>query len=272
MESEIVRWLEPELAPVALVWSDEVPAGAVQPRPGKFVCILNLFAETARTGRITGGGRETICCSGGRAALGLGDDLISSRESMEHYATVFSKGLAVAPDPHAHRRRMDAARPSWRPLYELGERRHSSRELAAAWLEAEMPRYSASKRFTLFKRLSDVAPADDVRVVIFLVNAVELAGLVTLVGSVLDGTDAVKVPQGADCFRIAGFACSQKEPALQAVLGMLDVDGREVMRRRFHDGVVTLALPAPLFQRVEREAHDSVLQTPGWKRLKSGSS
>jgi len=273
MKSEIVRWLEPELDPVALLWSDEVPAGALQPRPGTFVCILNLFAETARTGRITGGDGETICCPGGRAVLGLGDDLVSSRQSIEHYATVFSKGLAVAPDPEAHRRRMDAARPSWRPLYELGERRHRSRGLAAAWLETEMPRYRAAQRYAWFKRLDDVTPADDVRLVVFLVDAVELAGLVTLVGSVLAGADAVKVPQGADCFRIAGFACWQGEAtARQAVLGMLDVDGREVMRRRFHDGVMTLALPLPLFHLVEREAHDSVLQTPGYRRLKAHSS
>ena len=48
----------------------------------------------------------------------------------------------------------------------------------------------------------------------------------------------------------------------------VEAGGPEVMRRRFHDGVMTLALPAPLFQRAEREAHDSVLQTPGWKGLK----
>ena len=53
---------------------------------------------------------------------------------------------------------------------------------------------------------------------------------------------------------------------------MLDVDGREVMRRQFRDDVMTLALPAPLFRRVEQEAHDSVLQTPGWQRLTSSSS
>ena len=60
MNSELVRCLEPEIEPVALLWTDEAPQGALQPRPGKFVCILNLFAETARTGRITGGDCTTI--------------------------------------------------------------------------------------------------------------------------------------------------------------------------------------------------------------------
>jgi hypothetical protein len=55
----------------------------------------------------------------------------------------------------------------------------------------------------------------------------------------------------------------------RAVLGMLDVDGRELMRRRFHDDTLTLTIPWPLFERVEREADNSVLQTPSWLKLRS---
>jgi hypothetical protein len=107
-------------------------------------------------------------------------------------------------------------------------------------------------------------------VVIFPVNPVELSGLVTLLGSVVEGTDPVQVPPGADCFRITNFAyaqCDAESP--RAVLGMLDVDGRKVMRKRFHDDTLTLTLPMPLFRRLEREADDSVLQIPGWLKLRS---
>jgi hypothetical protein len=102
-------------------------------------------------------------------------------------------------------------------------------------------------------------------VVIFPVNPVELSGLVTLLGSVVEGTDPVQVPQGADCFSIAGFAYPQHDDeSPKAVLGLLDVDGREVMRRMFHEDTLTLALPMPLFRRLEREADNSVFQIPGW--------
>jgi hypothetical protein len=53
------------------------------------------------------------------------------------------------------------------------------------------------------------------------------------------------------------------------VLGMLDVDGRELMRKRFHKDTLTLALPMPLFSRLEREADDSIFQIPGWLKLRS---
>jgi len=40
-----------------------------------------------------------------------------------------------------------------------------------------------------------------------------------------------------------------------------------VDRFRFRDDILTLTLPIPLFQRMEKEANDSVFQIPSWKRL-----
>ncbi|MGD8368516.1 MAG: DUF169 domain-containing protein [Desulfobacterales bacterium] len=104
--------------------------------------------------------------------------------------------------------------------------------------------------------------------ILFPVNPVELAVLVTLAGSVMPGTDPVQVPQGADCNRITAFACAQADLAApRAVLGMLDVDGREVMHKRFRDDILTLTLPMPLYLRMEQEADGCVLQTPAWRSL-----
>ena len=90
----------------------------------------------------------------------------------------------------------------------------------------------------------------------------------TLAGSVLPGTDPVQAPQGADCNRITAFAYAQADLAApRAVLGMLDVDGREVMRKRFRDDIMTLTLPMSLYLRMEQEAGDCVFQTPLWRGL-----
>jgi len=53
------------------------------------------------------------------------------------------------------------------------------------------------------------------------------------------------------------------------VLGMLGVDRRAVMLRRFHNDTLTLTIPWPLFLRMEEEARDSVLQIPGGKGLRA---
>jgi hypothetical protein len=271
MESVIVRHLRPEFEPVAVVWSDTIPGDAVQFKPGKFGCILNLFAEAARRGKITGGSRDSITCAGGRAALGLGTDLDASDQVLDRYAATFSKGLKSARDQAAYQAVMDAAPERWRPLYAYGERRHCSPELAREWIRHGLPRYDIAYAYVLFKPLSRTAPGEEVRAVIFLVSPVELAGLVTLAGSVMPGTDPVQVPQGANCSSITAFAYAQADQAApRAVLGMLGVDGREVMRRRFRDDTLTLTLPTPLFQRMEAEADDCLFQTPSWKELISG--
>jgi hypothetical protein len=270
MESTIVRHLAPEFEPVALVWSETIPADGVQLGEGRFGCILHLLAQASTRGKLAGGSRETIVCPGGRMALGLGTDLVASDAEIEHYAAVFSKGLAATPNREAYRARMDAARPIWRPLYEHGERRHCSFETARDWLLHQAPRYDTPTRYVLFKPLSRTTAEDWVRAVIFLVRPLELAGLVTLLGSVVEGADPVQAPPGPDCFRVAGFVHAQHDATPpRAVLGMLDVDGRELMKRRFRSDTLSLALPMPLFRRLEAEAGDSVLQTPGWQGLRS---
>jgi hypothetical protein len=140
--------------------------------------------------------------------------------------------------------------------------------LAKEWILHGLPRYEIPQKYVLFKPLSRTAPDENVRAVIFPASPVELSGLVTLAGSVMPGTDPVQVPQGPACTSISAFAYAQAElSAPRAVLGMLDVDGREVMRKRFRDDTLTLTLPAPLFQRMEQEADDCVFQTPSWKNL-----
>lgn len=268
MESAIVRNLQPEFEPVAVVWSNAIPDDAFQFKRGKFGCILYLFAEAARRGKIAGGSRETIACPGGRAALGLGVDFDASAEQLDLHAALFSKGLKSAGDQKAYQAQMDAAPKNWRPLYQYGERRHCNAELAKDWMLHGLPRYDIAYEYVLFKPLSRTDPDENIRAVIFPVNPLELAGLVTLAGSIMPGTDPVQVPQGADCNSIGAFAYAQADrDAPRAVMGMLDVDGREIMRKRFRDDILTLTLPIPLFLRMEEEAGECVFQIPAWESL-----
>jgi hypothetical protein len=268
MESAVVRNLRPEFEPVAVVWSDDIPNDTFQFKKGKFGCILYLFAEAATRGKTAGGCRNSITCNGGRSALGFGTDFDASDEQLDRHAALFSKGLKSAKDREVYQAWMEAAPKHWRPMLEYGERRHCTAELAKKWILHGMPRYDIQHEYVLFKPLHGTDPDENVRAIIFPVSPVELSGLVTLAGSVMPGTDPVQVPQGPACTSISAFAYAQAElSAPRAVLGMLDVDGREVMRKRFRDDTLTLTLPAPLFQRMEQEANDCVLQTPSWKRL-----
>ena len=124
-------------------------------------------------------------------------------------------------------------------------------------------------RYALFQPLRKTSPQENVRAVIFPVSPVELSGLVTLASSLMEGTDPIQVPPGPDCTSITCFAYDKANAdASRAVLGMQGVDGREVMRKRFRDDVLTLTLPFSLFRRMEEEADDCVFQTPSWKDLR----
>jgi hypothetical protein len=268
MESAIVQHLNPEFEPVAVVWSNSLPDEAIQFKKGKFGCTLYLFAEASRNRKVAGGNRETIVCNGGRAALGLGVSIDSSEEILDRYAAVLSKGIESASNQAAYRAQMNTVPKSWRSLYEYGERRHCNSDLAREWIQHGLPRYDISYEYVIFKPLSLLDAEENVRTVIFPVNPIELAGLVTLAGSVMSGTDPVQVPQGPPCNSLAAFAYAQGESASpRAVLGMLSADGRKVMHRRFRDDTLTLALPLPLFKRMEEEAGDCILQTPAWKKI-----
>lgn len=256
---------------MGVVWSNTIPEDALQFKKSKFGCILYLFAEAVRRGKVTGGNRENIACIGGRAALGLGVGHDASGELLDHYAAVFSKGLKSAINQEAYRARMKDAPKSWHSFLEYGERRHCNPELAREWILNGMPRYDIPYEYVLFKPLSCTTPDENIRAVIFLVNPVELAGLVTLAGSVMQGTDAVRVPQGADCYSIAAFAYAEADLSVpRAVLGMMGTDGRELMRKCFRNDILTLTLPFSLFQRMEHEANDCIFQTPSWKALIGG--
>ena len=268
MESKIVNNLKPEYQPVAVVWSDTIPADAIQFKKGRFGCTLYLFAAACKQGKIAGGSRESISCSGGRAALGFGVDFDASDELLDRYSALFSKGLESAKNKTAFKNRMETAPRSWHAMYEYGEHRHCASDLTKSWILHGLPRYNIPYKYVLFKPLSRTDSDENIRAVIFPVSPVELSGLVTLAGSVMSGTDPVQVPQGADCDSITAFAYTQAEsPAPRAVLGMLGVDGRELMRKRFRDDILTLALPIPLYQRMEEEANDCVFRIPSWKRL-----
>ncbi len=269
MKSSVVEHLKPEFEPVAVVWSDDIPDHALEFTGGRFGCILHLFAEASCKGRVAGGSRDTVVCSGGRAALGFGVVFVESEDQLDHHAAIFAKGLESARDQPAYQEKMESVRPAWRPLYEFGERRHCSFEMARKWILECLPRYDISYRYVLFKPLGETDPDENIRAVIFPVSPLELAGLTTLLGSIVEGADPIQVPQGADCFRITCFAYEQYDAeSPRAVLGMLDVDGREVMRRKFHDDTLTLTIPMPLFQRMEREAGNSVLLVPSWSKLR----
>ena len=72
MKSTIVDNLRPEFEPVAVVWSDTLPADTFQFKEGKFGCVLYLFAHASRQGKVAGAAATP--CSAPAAEGGMEDN------------------------------------------------------------------------------------------------------------------------------------------------------------------------------------------------------
>ena len=62
-----------DTAPVALLWSDTEPGGALRFKPGGWGCAVSLFAAVAAKGRTAAFDGQTYGCWGGGTGLGFGN-------------------------------------------------------------------------------------------------------------------------------------------------------------------------------------------------------
>jgi hypothetical protein len=76
MESKIADAVSLKHQPVALIWSDEKPAEAVQFQEGKWGCIMWLAASAANS-KAAVCDRKTFGCFGGGVGMGFGDQYVN---------------------------------------------------------------------------------------------------------------------------------------------------------------------------------------------------
>ena len=76
MESKIANAISLNYQPVALIWSDQKPAEAMQFKQGKWGCIMWLAASAAK-GKAAACDRKTFGCFGGGVGMGFGDQYVN---------------------------------------------------------------------------------------------------------------------------------------------------------------------------------------------------
>jgi hypothetical protein len=104
--------------------------------------------------------------------------------------------------------------------------------------------------------------------VVFVADPLQIAGLVTVVGAVREGTDPVRVPPMAACQQIGAFVYDEaKKEQPRAVLGYTDLSARENVGKTIPSHMFTFAVPFSLFEEMEDEAKDGVFDGPIWKGL-----
>ncbi|ABS54927.1 conserved hypothetical protein [Methanoregula boonei 6A8] len=256
--------------PMAILWSNTKPEGALQMKPNTFTCVLPFIAQVAIKGKTVVFDRETYGCPGARAGLGFGNGFYDAfgGAGIDFMSAFFAKGIESSKDPDAYKAILKYIPEREQSKFIHGERIHKNQEKAKQYM-INFPVTDIAEKYVIFTPLGKVKPAEKPVAVIFLADPIQLSGLLCLLGAIRDELDPVWVPaQMAACQQIAAavyFEAKKEHP--RAVLGYTDIAARENVGKTIPKQMFTFGVPYSLFLEMEEEAKDGVFDGPIWNGL-----
>lgn len=270
MKSLTAEKLRLTYEPMAIVWSDTKPEGALQLKPGAHSCIMYLFAQVVTKGKTAVFDRETYGCPGAVAGLGFGNGYPNAfgGAGVDFMAAFFSKGAESYPDRTKYCAMVERMPAKEQAKFLKGERLHKNPEKAKRFMTQELPVTDIKEKYVIYTPLSKIRPGEKPVVIVFIADPLQVTGLVTLVGAIRDGTDPVRVPPMAACQQIGAFTYDEaKKEHPRAVLGYTDLSARESIGKTIPESMFTFSVPYKLYEEMEDEAGDGVFDGPIWQGL-----
>ncbi|MDD5564153.1 MAG: DUF169 domain-containing protein [Thermoanaerobaculaceae bacterium] len=269
MDSTIARAIRAEHEPVALLFSDELPQGAMQFAEGKWGCVMWLLLAAAAKGKPAAADRRTFGCLGGGTGLGFGNQYENWPGGIECFYNFLSTGngpqdgSAAAPGPGLRR---DAGGD-----LAFGERYLKDPATTKRFVDA-LPMTNVPTRYVVFKPLSQVRPSERPEVVVFLVDPDRLSALVVLANYGRDGNDNVIIPWGAGCQTIGILAYREaRAQRPRAIVGLTDLSARKYVAKQLGHNLMTFAVPLAMFEEMEANVPGSFLERDTWRELMEGA-
>ena len=239
MDSEIARRLKLRYQPVAIMFSDEKPEGAVQFQEGKWGCVAALLTAAAK-GRQAVFDRRSYGCLGGGVGLGFGNLYPHFPGGFEYFLSC-GRGEGYPP----------------------GEAYKKTPELVTTFLE-QLPITDIPSEYVVFKPLAAVADGEEPQVVVFYATADQLSGLVVLANYGRPGLDNVMIPFAAGCQSVFLLPWREaQQPRPRAVVGMTDITARPVIDA----DLVSFAVPFAMFREMEDNVPGSFLDKHDWAKV-----
>ncbi|MDY3013608.1 MAG: DUF169 domain-containing protein [Evtepia sp.] len=233
MESKLREALKMELHPVAVLRFPALPLGYAalhKSRPG---CVIAGIEEAAR-GETVVFMAEEKGCSGGKVGLGFVSD---PPDSLAYF---LSNGNQALP----------------------GLRYKKDHALGDAYVQS-LPKASPAPCL-VFKPLHELTPEETPVSVIFLVNADQLSGLVTLASYDQPIQDSVKIRFGAGCAQSVLYSvCDSEEGNDWCTIGITDPSGRVHLSK----DLLSFSMPYQRFLTMESHVEGSFLSLPLWKTI-----
>jgi hypothetical protein len=224
--------------PVAVVWADELPEGAVTFKKGaKFGCVISLAVKAAFERKVTAVGRDCIGCRGGGYHLGFFDEMIPQ------FRYFLSCGI---------------------PGELEGEGYKKTPELVDELMSSEFNHLPAPRDYCIFKPVSLLETGDDPETVFFLVNPDQLSALVVLTNYDLPGNDGVAAKFGSGCDSIVLFPRLEKRGQRRGIIGLTDIS----VRRLLPPNILSFALPFDRALEIEGNVAGSFLERKEWQGIR----
>ena len=262
MEFNIVKELNGQFDPIALIRTDEKPDDALMPKAGRGGCVMSLVAQTIAKRKITAFVRENITCGVVSAGLGWGTGFKTDKDR-EFQATFLSLGLESARDKDAFLERLSHLPKPTQEMFLKGERIFSDFDTAYENIK-NRPLYDEGE-YVVFKPIELLEEGEVPDAVVFTLNTMELSAVLQLNGSFRCENTHILTPQASACQAIGSITFQQAESDDPVpVLSPLDFAARAHMRRLIPDEYMNLSMPWKLFMKLEELSKNSVFQTHFW--------
>ncbi len=251
MDSKIAAALKLQYFPVAILFTDNKPEGAVQFKEGRWGCVISMLNVAAK-GRMVVFDRQTYGCIGGGAGLGFGNTYVNFPGGIEYF---LSTGNKVFCESEIGKKAV-----VYSPRLVQGEKYKKTPEHAKSFIDA-LPYYDVPNEFVVFKPIEKLLPEDKPEVIIFLVNPDQLSGLVVLANYARHGSENVTVPWGAGCHSICIIPFNEgKSPNPRGVIGLMDISARKHIEK----DILSFSVPYSLYLEMESNVEASFLTTDQW--------
>ncbi|WP_371373320.1 DUF169 domain-containing protein [Sporomusa aerivorans] len=242
MQSEIAQRLKLKYSPVAILFTNEKPQGALEFKEGRWGCVAAMLTAAAK-GRRAVFSRTTFGCEGGGIGLGL---FHQYSEGMEYFLSTGKDGLT--------------------PVKGIREPEGFKKtpELAKAWM-GSVPSIDIPEQYIVFTPLSEVDTAkEEPKVVVFYANPDQLTALIVLANYGRPGYDSVIAPFAAGCQTTCLFPWSEAaKERPRAVIGMTDVS----VRPHIDADLLSFSVPYVMFREMEDNVPGSFLDKHEWKKI-----
>ncbi|MDD1687586.1 DUF169 domain-containing protein [Methanoregula sp.] len=270
--SEIARAAGIMMNPVAIVWTDTKPENALAFKPGVWGCVMWLFAKVAKEGKTAVFSRDTTTCAGGAMGLGFGRPLERhAARSEEGFCSFLSNGIGGA----ANRKAYDAIIAQapderHRTMLTEGERFLKNPGTVRNFL-LNLPIYDAKDRYIVMKPVHDVGDGEEVKSVVFVANADQIAALSILAnygtGNIRDGIVVTAGASGCQAMGVCTYAEGESRSP-RAVIGLTDLSARRAVRPTLGKNILTFSVPFAVYREMEKNVPGSFLELDLWKELR----